>query len=393
MLNNLTARILLAIVLLHEISYQIIIPIIEPLLQHIQLQHSVSNGLLQGINIALFTIGVAIGAPILGLLSDRHNRKTLIVTCLLLLLLSTLMLSASLLFKSLWLFGFGRFLSGLAGSEVAIIQGLFAAASIGKQRAVYFSQVGFMLTLGTIVGPMAGGYFADMPTYLLPSLQWPFVWVGLLSLFALVLIRPMKFNTPTLALETKQPAYAFAWLIGSFFLLETVWSFYFQLVPVSLKNDFGLSSAQTGTWMGVMGFAMCVALLAYQKIAKKISTKCMVDVSLGLCIIASVMKLLAFDVNFLVISMVLMAIGVALSYTAIMAAYANTVKLSYQGAAMGLTLSVMAIAWTITGSFARALFTYSSLLCSSLIIGGFILTLLIFQKPFSKSSCEQIHHG
>lgn len=393
MLNHVTAKILLAIVLLHEISYQIIIPIIEPLLQHIQISGGVSTSLLQGINIALFTIGAAIGAPILGWLSDRNKRKTLLITCLLLLLLSTVMLSAALFFKSLWLFGCGRFFSGLAGGEIAVIQGLFAAASIGKQRAVYFSQVALMLTLGTIVGPMAGGFLADMPPTLLPSLQWPFVCVGLLSILALLLIRPMTFNSPTLALETKQSPQAFLWLIGSFFLLETVWSFYFQLVPVSLKNTFALSSARTGTLMGVMGTAMCLALLAYPWLAKKTSTKCMVDVSLGLCIIAGVIKLLAFEIDFLIISMVFMAIGVALSYTAIMAAYANTVKLSYQGAAMGLTLSVMAIAWTLTGSFARALFDYSTLMCNSLIIGGFILTLLIFQKPFSKSSCEQIHHG
>ena len=138
--------------------------------------------------------------------------------------------------------------------------------------------------------------------------------------------------------------------------------------------------------MSLMGGAMCVALIAYGKLSQKISTKRMVDLSLTLCILAGLLLLLSGNLALLCLSMIAMAIGVALSYTAIMAAYANTVQLSYQGVAMGLTLSVMAIAWTLTGSFARVLFSYSHGLSSVLIIVGFSLTLLIFQKPFKHNN-------
>jgi MFS transporter, DHA1 family, tetracycline resistance protein len=383
MLRPLTTLLLLIVVLLHEISYQMIIPIIETLVQQIQQSpnHQPDLAFLQGISIALFTVSAAVGAPLMGYCSDRWGRKKILLTCLLLLLVSCVVLSTALFLKSLALFWVGRLLSGFAGSEIADIQGYFAAASHGHERAVHFSQIGLMLTLGTIIGPLMGGYLTHLPALWGSPLQWPFIIVALLTLATLLWLLPINISSKG-PYETEQTTatQGFWWFCSAFFLLELSWSFYFQLIPVTLKTQFLEDSAHTGAWMSVMGIAMCVALFSYRFLAKIFSNKQMANASLGLCIVAALLKGITVHVESMAIDMVLMAIGVALSYIAIMALYAQSVKLSYQGMAMGLTLSLMAIAWTVTGSFARVLYGYSETLCVALIAGGFLLTLGVLRR-------------
>lgn len=387
MLTTLNYRILLAMVLLYEIAYQIVIPIIEPLLHHLQTTQlsSLSVSWWQGMDIALFTGGVMLGAPLLGYLSDRFPRKALLMGCLLLLMLSAGCLSVALAWPSLLLFGVGRWLGGVSGGAVAVIQGLVAVCTVGKQRAVCLSHIGLMLTIGTILGPMAGGYLSGVHAWALNPLQWPFIAVLLLTLVLILSLLPLSLKVPRVVVSA-QSGGAFMWLIGSFFLLESMWSLYFQLIPVTLKSQWRCSDVSTGLWMSSMGVVMCVALGLYPYLAKRWRLSHFIHGSLALCLLAAALKLWSASWVALLGSMGLMALGVAWAYVSIMAAYADSVQLSYQGAAMGLTLSVMALAWTITGSVARVLYHASAQFSSVVVLALVMVTWLVFQKPFGHRS-------
>jgi DHA1 family tetracycline resistance protein-like MFS transporter len=106
-----------------------------------------------GILFALYSVMQFVFAPILGGLSDRFGRRTVILP-------SLLGAAASYLFSALapqlwWLF-VGRTIAGITGASFSAATAYIADVSPPEKRAQNFGLVGAAFGLGFVVGPSSG---------------------------------------------------------------------------------------------------------------------------------------------------------------------------------------------------------------------------------------------
>lgn len=136
-----------------------------------------------GIPVALFTAGSAIGAYIVGVITQRKGRRLGLATGFLLggagavaIIISTVLNSIPLLFISLLIYGFGT---------ATNLQARYAATDLAlpKQRATAVSVAMVATTVGAVVGPNLVGVMGHLALFLhIPELAGIFI----LSAFAFI---------------------------------------------------------------------------------------------------------------------------------------------------------------------------------------------------------------
>ncbi|WP_243294454.1 MFS transporter [Geothrix mesophila] len=127
------------------------------------------------------TLGVALAAPLVGLVADRLGRKRVIVASASLLALATLLNATATGLPSLvfWRFLQGIFTPGVFAVTIAYVQEEWADRGAGRAMAMY------------VTGSVIGGFTGRMTTGLIVS-HWPWHWsfvvigfMGAASAFAL----------------------------------------------------------------------------------------------------------------------------------------------------------------------------------------------------------------
>jgi len=387
--HTLTILTLFIIALLNEISYQIVIPMMNQVVQLTLPGASTALlGTMYGAGIAAFTVAVIVGSPLVGLLSDKYGRKPVLSSCILLMLVSAALFLLSLYFKNITYFLIARFLSGLAGASTAIVQAAIADRSFHRTRSVHFSTVGLALTIGLIIGPLLGGYFIEGANVSIMRLSIPFVMTGALSLFNIFLflltfteIKHAEKDYETLRIQV--PAKNMARFFSVFFLLEFSWSLYYLTLPVFLDKTFSYDGQHVSYFLSTTGISMCFGLLSYRLFSKYFSNTTLINASF-LSFFASLIAVLFIKnitLNWILILPI--SFSVAISYVAIMGLLSENAKQSRQGVVMGTTLTLMALAWTITGFSAKLLFDFHAALPFGLAMGGLGLGITLNSSKLS----------
>ncbi|XP_050345970.1 major facilitator superfamily domain-containing protein 10 isoform X1 [Nymphalis io] len=96
-------------------------------------------------------------SPIVGSLSDAYGRKPMLLICLLGIAISHGLWSYASTFS---LFVIARFIGGLSKANVSLSMAVVTDASDEKTRARGMALVGLAFSIGFIVGPLAGAWFA-----------------------------------------------------------------------------------------------------------------------------------------------------------------------------------------------------------------------------------------
>ncbi|KAJ0177309.1 hypothetical protein K1T71_007318 [Dendrolimus kikuchii] len=96
-------------------------------------------------------------SPIVGSLSDAYGRKPMLLICLTGIALSHALWSCARTFE---LFVLARFIGGLSKANVSLSMAVITDASDEKTRARGMALVGLAFSIGFIVGPLAGAWFA-----------------------------------------------------------------------------------------------------------------------------------------------------------------------------------------------------------------------------------------
>jgi DHA1 family tetracycline resistance protein-like MFS transporter len=115
---------------------------------------------------AAYAIGQVIGAPIIGRLSDRHGRKPLLLLSVAGSALSFIILGLA---QSLPVIFVARFVGGLFGGNITVVQAYIADVTEPADRAKRFGLIGAAFGLGFIFGPPAGGLLS-LSGYGVPAL-------------------------------------------------------------------------------------------------------------------------------------------------------------------------------------------------------------------------------
>lgn len=202
-------------------------------------------------------------APMLGVLSDRFGRRTVILVTL---LGSGLDFMAQALSPNLtWLF-VTRAINGMTGASFGVATAYIADVTPPEKRASAFGLIGAAFGLGFVIGPVLGGLLGEvdirLPFYVaagLTLLNW------LYGLLVLPESLPPERRAP-LRLSRANPVGAMVHLTGKPFILLMACSlFLFNLAQFGLHATWALYTAHRYHWppwlvgMSLMTVGLCAA--------------------------------------------------------------------------------------------------------------------------------------
>ena len=197
-------RIIFFIVFMDLLGFGIIIPLMPHYVPDYQ-NHVFSVTLL----FSVYSICQFIGAPLLGLMSDRFGRRPVLVLSQLGSVVGYVLLGVATDWGkyTLPLIYISRVIDGFTGGNVSTAQAYVSDVTTGKDRAKGMGMIGAAFGIGFSAGPAIGGILGKY------HVSWPAYLAGLMSLGAAI-------QTWRLLPETRhdQPVEAEVWLHPSRFL-------------------------------------------------------------------------------------------------------------------------------------------------------------------------------
>ncbi|KVN24684.1 MFS transporter [Burkholderia pyrrocinia] len=254
---------ILATVLLDAIGVGLVMPILPGLLR--SLAGSGSTDTHYGVLLALYAFAQFLCAPLLGALSDRFGRRPVLLASLAGAALDYLLMAYAPTLA--WLYA-GRLIAGITGANVAVATAYVTDVTAEPDRARRFGQLGAVMGIGFIAGPLIGGLLGAW------HLRAPFAAAALLNALNLALVwralpesRPPSARdgrtastglNPFASLRLLRGGPALAALVGVYVIVAlvsqapaTLWILYGQ-------EHFGWSTLIAG--LSLTGYGACHAL-------------------------------------------------------------------------------------------------------------------------------------
>ncbi|WP_113661251.1 TCR/Tet family MFS transporter [Pedobacter nanyangensis] len=175
MANNRNAGVffILVTILFDCIGFGIIIPIMPALIKELTgatLSEASEYG---GFLLTVYSLMMFACSPILGALSDKTGRRTVLLISLFGMAVDYFFLAFAHTISLLFL---GRIIAGICGASITTASAYIADVSTPEKRAQNFGLIGAAFGLGFIIGPVIGGVFSQFGT------RVPFMIAGGLSL-------------------------------------------------------------------------------------------------------------------------------------------------------------------------------------------------------------------
>lgn len=139
-------------------------------------------------------------SPIVGSLSDAYGRKPMLLLCLTGIMMSHALWSCARTFE---IFVLARFIGGLSKANVSLSMTVVTDASSEKTRARGMALVGLAFSIGFIIGPLAGAWFAKSDLSAGPWGERPALYALGLGLANIVLV--LFFIPETLTKDKRAP--------------------------------------------------------------------------------------------------------------------------------------------------------------------------------------------
>lgn len=272
---------LLITVFIDSLGFGLVFPIFSPLIvgnetgffaPEVSLA---TRGLLFGMLVSTYCVGLFFGGPFLGALSDRKGRKKILVASLFVALVGYLLAYGGVLWKSAVLLFFARFLNGLAAGNYGVVQSIVADTSSEKERGKNFGLIGMAWGSGFIIGPFLGGKWAAFG-YEVPFIAAAAACVVNLSLLVWKLKETLvvkQLSKLSLGLSQIKKAFQPGPVRGIFavmFIFSLGWGFFTEFSPIFLMRrlDFSLDwIANYYAWVGIW-IALCQGWLIRSLIKK-----------------------------------------------------------------------------------------------------------------------------
>ena len=154
---NRPLAVIYATVALDAAGLALIFPILPGLLRSMAGVHEVSA--LFGDMLALYALMQFVGAPVLGVLSDRFGRRPVLLLSLAGSAIDYLIMAFT---PYLWLLFVGRALAGLTAANTAVATAYIADITPEAERAHRFGLFQAFFGGGFVIGPVIGGVLGDI---------------------------------------------------------------------------------------------------------------------------------------------------------------------------------------------------------------------------------------
>lgn len=381
----------------------LIFPVLSPLFV------SVHDGILQigastamrdlfySLTLGLFGLGMFVGAPILGDLSDQLGRKKVLLICLLGTSTAFALCALGISLHNVWILMAGRLFGGLMAGSMPIAQAAIIDISSPENKIKNISLITFALCFGFALGPMVGGYFSNQTLFPLFNYATPFYAAALLAAFnATCLLFTFRetfvppeqiklnlFKGPDLFIEAFRH-HKIRLLTLMLLLQQFAWGLYLQFVTLYLAQVYNYGATQLGHFMAFIAVWFGLALLIVVRIFLRFFDEEILTIGCLVIIAASLFGLVIFDNTTMQwILCIPIAAALAMSYTAALTLLSNLVSREEQGWIMGVATSVMAAAWGITGFLSGPLAmigVHTPFVVAALMMVGSILLMFIYLK-------------
>src|SRR5437868_11520704 len=135
-----------------------------------------------GLLFASYSIMQLIFAPVLGRLSDKHGRRSVLLASLLGTALGFFILGFA---TTLWMLFLGRIIDGVSGGNISTAQAYIADVTTKENRAKGMGLIGAAFGLGFVFGPAIGGVLSrwdlNVGGYHIPGISVPLIFAGALA--------------------------------------------------------------------------------------------------------------------------------------------------------------------------------------------------------------------
>ena len=126
-----------------------------------------------GYFISVYALMQFVASPLLGSLSDKYGRRSVLLVSLLGSGLDYILMAFAPSMSILFL---GRILSGLTGANQTVASSYIADISTNENRTANFGMIGAAFGIGFVLGPAIGGFVGTF------GHQWPFIVASILTL-------------------------------------------------------------------------------------------------------------------------------------------------------------------------------------------------------------------
>lgn len=150
---------ILITVFIDVLGVGLIIPIIPKLLLELGIEDNGTGSLTGGFLIFSYAIIQFVFAPILGGLSDKYGRRTVLLISLFGLAVDYTLTAFA---PTVWWLFLGRIIAGIGGASFTTASAYIADISPPEKRAQNFGMIGAAFGIGFIIGPVIGGVLGDI---------------------------------------------------------------------------------------------------------------------------------------------------------------------------------------------------------------------------------------
>jgi len=304
------------------------------------------------------------GAPILGQLSDRVDRKSVLLVCAGGLFASYLMIAAAFAVGSVPLLMAGRFIGGLTAASQEVSLAAIVDVCRPERKKFWLSMGLLASSLGFVIGPALGGLLSDPTIVPWFNLLTPLQAIALLTGTTVVLLawlfhEPRRHSAPpairpplsllsgfrsfTSAFSKRGTLRDVSWV---FLLQELAWGAYLYFIPVLLLHHFSVSGREASLFMSVMGIGFCLSFaVAIPILTQRFSNAAITRWSLF--VTAALIAGSAFGPSMAVEWLLILPISaaVAVSYGALINLFTDTAAEDAKGEIMGITAAISSLSF------------------------------------------------
>jgi DHA1 family tetracycline resistance protein-like MFS transporter len=192
-----------ALMFINMIGFSILIPVIpllftNPLGEYYILPSYISNHynfLMQGMILTTYALCVFLSSPVLGELSDYYGRKKILNICFAGSAAGYFLFAYAVLTHNIWILFLSRIIDGITGGNISVLQASIIDVSNEEDRAKNISSRSSVTGIAFIFGPWISGILASKEVYHLFNPSTPFIFAGIISIFAIYLIQKYLIET------------------------------------------------------------------------------------------------------------------------------------------------------------------------------------------------------
>lgn len=371
------------------------------------------RGTCLGILLAAMPITQFFSSPILGILSDQHGRKKVLIPSLLIGVLGYLLAMAAVGMENFALLLLSRVAVGISAGTAAVVAAALADLSTTEEKAKNFGLLNMACGLGFTIGPFLGGILSSTSFWIIKGYALPFAMAGSVTLINLLMVLflfdetyvpkadvKLNFSSLTMGFRNIRKAMELPQLQAVFtviFLACVGWSFYWEFTPVTWISSYGFSTATIGNFYayGAVVYAISCGLLIRPIVSRFCNQHILCYALIG-CGVAIGMLLFHSSEIWLWFYIPLQQFSIALFWPTAAAVVSNSVGEDTQGEIMGVLQSVDSLAFAVSPLIAGPLLGLSIFM--PIIIGAICMMLAaivmgLFLKGVAKEKALSTEHS